>query len=197
MSASAEPKKEDKKDVKDTKAPAETETSVQLDESTSEVEFKAVGYPTFLKVDGKGSQLKGKFTVTGRQVTGEARFPLSTLSTGIGLRDSHMKEKYLQVKKHPDAVFTLTQLELTGDFTKKNVSFDQIPFTGWLTLRGNKHPVKGTVDVLKNGREVTIYAKFATKISYYNIPQPGYMGITVADDVDVFIKATGTASSTR
>src|SRR5215468_4263304 len=56
--------------------------------------FSLEGKTHELKVEDDGSVLK--FTV-----------PLAGLQTGIGLRDRHMREKYLQVDKYPDAVLEL------------------------------------------------------------------------------------------
>ena len=38
--------------------------------------------------------------------------PLANLSTGIGLRDHHMKEKYLEVQKYPSATLTIARSAL-------------------------------------------------------------------------------------
>ena len=56
--------------------------------------FSLEGKTHQLKVEDDGSVVK--FTV-----------PLASLETGIGLRDRHMREKYLQVDKYPDAVLEL------------------------------------------------------------------------------------------
>ena len=51
-------------------------------------------------VDGKTHQLRIEDDGTTLKIT----VPLAGLQTGIGLRDKHMREKYLQVDKYPDAV---------------------------------------------------------------------------------------------
>src|SRR5215472_13064147 len=56
--------------------------------------------PGGFSVDGKTNQLRVEDDGTTLKVT----VPLASLQTGIGLRDRHMREKYLQVDKFPDAV---------------------------------------------------------------------------------------------
>lgn len=190
----AKPVKADKKG--ETKAETKTPeakgpvTVVELNSSKSEVEFRAIGKPSFLKVNGKGTKLKGDFEIQGKNVTGESSFPLETLDTGIDLRNKHMKEKYLEIKTYPEAKFTLTHLVLPSEL-KNESAFEQLAFTGTLSLRGKTQTVSGKVDISRSDRVVSIMATFKTKISLYGIPEPGFKGVTVADEVDVYIRGNG------
>src|SRR5678815_69343 len=56
--------------------------------------------PGGFSLDGKTNQLRIEDDGTTLRVT----VPLASLQTGIGLRDKHMREKYLEVQKYPDAV---------------------------------------------------------------------------------------------
>ena len=64
--------------------------------------FHARG-PGGFGLDGKTNQLRIEDDGTTLKIT----VPLAGLQTGIGLRDKHMREKYLQVDKFPDAVLEL------------------------------------------------------------------------------------------
>ena len=60
------------------------------------VEFEAAG-PAGMKIEGTTTDLNVSTTAG----TSSSTVPLANLSTGIALRDQHMKEKYLEVPKYP------------------------------------------------------------------------------------------------
>src|SRR5438132_5755067 len=63
------------------------------------VTFSGKG-PAGFKIEGKTAELTVKDD--GKAVTFVV--PLATLKTGIDLRDRHMREKYLETDKYPNAV---------------------------------------------------------------------------------------------
>ena len=78
-----------------------------LQASQAKVSFRCTG-PGGLHVDGKGSELSV-------QEVGEAvvvTVPLQNVSTGIGLRDTHMHEKYLEIAKYPNAELSVPRAGL-------------------------------------------------------------------------------------
>lgn len=145
------------------------------------VQFLAVGRPSMLKIHGTGSKLEGKLQVQGKEVSGKVSIPLSTLDSGIALRTEHMKEKYLEVKKFPQAELELVQAEVD----EKTLSTSgEKPFRGKLSLHGKQKEVQGTFE-LKDG---VVKAKFPLTLSDYAIEIPSYLGIKVADLVDVNVE---------
>ena len=64
-------------------------------------------------LDGKTHQLRIEDDGTMLKII----VPLAGLQTGIGLRDKHMREKYLEVEKYPDAVLEVpwSAVKLPGD----------------------------------------------------------------------------------
>lgn len=155
--------------------------------SDSPVEFLATGKPGFLKIKGQGAQLKGKAKVDSGVLTGDFAVDLTPLKTGIDLRDEHMKERYLETGKFPDAKLVLDPVKV--DEAKGG---SDIPFTGKLTIKGKESPVKGTLNVAfageGSGRSATGDAKFALKIADYPVGVPSHLGVTVADSVDVSLR---------
>lgn len=93
---------------------------------------------------------------------------LRSLKTGIELRDKHMKEKYLEVGKFPEAHL-------------KSAAGKDGKFKGELTVHGVTKPVEGTYEF--KGQELV--AKFNVKASDFKISQAKYMGVGVEDDVEV------------
>jgi polyisoprenoid-binding protein YceI len=148
--------------------------STPLKVKSSEVTFVAVGTPGFLKIEGTGSKLVDvKVDLTKGVVKGHLSALLTELETGMDTRDEHMKEKYLDTAKHPKAT-----LDLKGEGGK---------FTGNLTIKGETKAVKGTYSI----KAKKLSAKFKVKIKDYPaIGVPSWLGVTIADSVDVSVSAT-------
>jgi polyisoprenoid-binding protein YceI len=115
--------------------------------------------------------------VTGNAVKKGASFEasnvvvdLKSLKTERDGRDTHMKEKYLQVDKFPTA--TLISAKGTGG-----------KGTGKIRIRGIEKDISGTYkEVGKN-----IEAQFPLKLSDFGINDVGYKGVGVEDKVTVHI----------
>ena len=80
------------------------------------VGFTGIG-PAGMKISGSTSDLAlsedgGKITIS---------VPLKNLTTGIALRDKHMREKYLQIDQYPTAELTVDRaaLKLGGEATRR------------------------------------------------------------------------------
>jgi len=148
-------------------------------------EFIATGRPSMLKIHGQSKGPEGSVILDGNTITGTLSLKLSDLSTGIDLRDNHMREKYLEIKSYPTAILTLKPLILPkfeGDGTK------EMPFSGELNLHGNTKLVSGTAVVSSKDRSYTISAQYPIHLSDFKIEIPSYMGIKVADDVNVTVQ---------
>ena len=173
------------------------QTTVNLDQGSGSVEFHATGRPSALKIVGKGEKPKGNFLLKGRQVTGEARFQLATLDTGIEMRTRHMKEKYLEVQKYPEARLTITKMDLPKEISEisDGASVDEVPFSGTLSLHGVDKPVTGTAKIERKAKQLSLSAQFGLKIADYGIALPTFAGITMADDVQVVVQESAPMSN--
>lgn len=144
------------------------------------VSFFATG-PGGLKIEGKTSEL----TVSERD--GKIRFvvSLSGVDTGIGLRNKHMREKYLQVAKHPNAELVIDRaaLKLAADGAETNGSA-----AGTMTLHGQTRPVNVTYKTKHSGATHTFEGSVHLNIKEFGIEIPSYMGVTVKPDVDVTVR---------
>lgn len=163
--------------------------TVDLDHGSGNVEFRATGRPSALKIVGKGPSPKGSFAVDADQVSGSAIFDLTSLDTGIKLRNEHMKEKYLEVAKYPNAKLSLTKLSLPKGQLAGDFSADQIPFEGVLSLHGVDKSVSGVATVERKADRLKLLATFSLVIDDYKIPTPGFSGITMAKDVQVSVES--------
>lgn len=153
--------------------------------ATGSSEFVAVGKPSALKIKGQGAGLAGDLKLEGKSVSGTFTFDMDKFVTGIDLRDHHMKEKYLEVPKYPKATFSLETLALPSNPGTDGFKKDGVPFTGKLTLHGVTLPVSGTIDIATASGVTQGDGQFEIKISDFKIDVPKYLGITVADSVQV------------
>ena len=167
-------------------ANAANKIEFDLKQGTGSVEFHATGHPSALKIVGKGEKAVGHFVLDGDTVSGDSSFHLASLDTFNETRNHHMKEKYLEVDKFPEAKLTLGKLKLPKMLIQ-NVSLKDVPFEGKLSLHGVEKPVKGTVNIERKGDQLTVTAQFGLKILDFGITLPTFLGITMADDVQVTV----------
>lgn len=110
--------------------------------------------------------------------------PLSTLKTGIDLRDRHMQEKYLEVSKHPEAVlevlWTSIKLPENGQTVTQTTN-------GKMTIRGKTKEVPVTYTVKRNGDVYEASGKVPLNLKDYDINIPSYMGVTVKPDIETAV----------
>ncbi len=139
--------------------------------------FNGTG-PMGFKIDGKTKAVEVKDDGKTLSVI----VPLKDLETGISLRDRHMREKYLETDKFPEA-----KLDVPVDSLK-------VPEDG-KSLDGEG---KGTFSVHGQTKEITFKYKATCKagvcdvdgqadINYkdYGINVPSYMGVTVKPELVV------------
>lgn len=143
---------------------------------TGSVDFHAVGSPGFLHIDGSGATAAGEtWKAKDGTVTGHFVADLTGFKTGIGLRDKHMHEKYLESNKWKDAFFDLDSWTPTEKPSQ---------FGGKLRIKEMSKQVFGTASW--DGK--TLRADFEIELDDFPIEVPRHLGITVAKTVTVEIK---------
>lgn len=138
--------------------------------------------------------LTGTLTLEGAKparLAGDVSMDLSTIDTGIALRNQHLKENYLEVAKGEGfnkAVLSEIKLpDVSGE------TFDgTTPFTGTLLLHGVKKPVAGTVEVHSEGTSRRVRAEFPLIITDFAIEPPMYLGVGVGSKLLVKVTLTAT-----
>jgi hypothetical protein len=137
--------------------------------------------------DAKTSALSGSLaaSVSGSRVLdGSLVVDLRTLDTGIGLRNEHLRENYLEVGSGPGSdTATLSEVELNG--LDPDVPEGKGSFTGLLSLHGVTRAVSGTVEVRQTSAGPRVKASFPVHLPDYRIPAPRYLGIGVKNTVQV------------
>jgi polyisoprenoid-binding protein YceI len=137
--------------------------------------------------EAKTTALSGSVTASGSgsgALDGSFAVDLRTLDTGIGLRNEHLRENYLEVDKGPGFdTATLSEIDLKG--FNVDAPEGKGSFTGSLTLHGARKTVTGAVDVRQAGAALRVKASFPVLLSDYGISKPRYLGVGVKDTVQV------------
>jgi polyisoprenoid-binding protein YceI len=106
---------------------------------------------------------------------------LATLKTGIDMRDRHMREKYLETSKYPNAVFQVDKSKLKLPSSGANVE-------GSLTLHGVTKQVNVHYVASGSAKELTVSGSMHINMKDFGVNVPSYLGVTVKPDVDVTVK---------
>lgn len=123
----------------------------------------------------------------------EVHVDLTSLDTGMSLRNKHMRENHLETDKYPEAVFKLTSLLIPGgelaDGQKVAVSV-----SGTLLLHGVSREISPIAWLTVSGDDLTIEAKFSVSLKDYNITRPEFLVMKLADEQRIEVKLVGQRS---
>lgn len=157
--------------------------NIHVESTASSIEFLAKGSPGFLKIQGTEGKLRGALKLDGDKLNGELIADLTGLKTGIDLRDQHMKEKYLETGKFPEATLKIDNQTINTATTDKQT------VQGELTLHGVTKPVVVEAVVKKaDAKKYDVQSTFNIVLADFGIDVPKYLGVTVAQDVTVATK---------
>lgn len=146
--------------------------------------FEAVGKPSLLKIKGHGARVNGSITLAAGAISGKFDVDLDQFDTGIELRNRHMKEKYLETAKFPKATLEIESVDLPKDW-KPGIDISDASFKGKMTLKGTSKPVQGRLKV--TGATMATEADFSLSLQDFPVGVPSYMGVTVADAVNIHV----------
>jgi polyisoprenoid-binding protein YceI len=138
--------------------------------------------PGGLKIDGTSNEL----TVNESSDNVAVVVPLRGLDTKIELRNKHMREKYLETDKYPNAELTVARSALKfPDATPVSGEAD-----GVMKMHGREHPVRFKYDAKKAGAGYQVNGSVRVDIRHYGITEPSFMGASVKPEVDVQVNFT-------
>jgi polyisoprenoid-binding protein YceI len=143
---------------------------------SSDASFTGKG-PAGFKLEGKTQELN----LQDAGSTVKIIVPLANLKTGIDLRDQHMREKYLEVQKYPDAVLEVPWSAITLPEDGKSVSGKA---QGKMTLHGKTKDVSFSYTVKRTGASYTASGSVPLNIKEFDIHVPNYLGVTVKPDIE-------------
>jgi len=151
--------------------------AAQFKVSKGNVNFTAKGFPAFITIAGKSENITGTLNQEGKELSGTFDVDLSTLETGMDLRDDHMKNKYLEVTKFPKATLKLPK------FTpEKSGSVE-----GILTLKEVEKPIKIDYTIDSSEGSMTVKTTFELLLTDFKVGIPSFQGITVAKTIKLAV----------
>lgn len=161
---------------------ATTPAAAALRSSSGTASFTALG-PAGMKIHGTTPNV----SVSESNQMVLVRVGLSNLDTGISLRNRHMREKYLEVSKYPNAELVVKRSELKfpeeGKDSKSSAS-------GTLTIHGKSRTVNFNYDAKRSANTIDVNGSVRVDIREYGIAEPSYLGLSVKPNVDVAVHFT-------
>ena len=125
----------------------------------------------------------------GGALSGELEVDLTTLETGIDLRDRHLREKYLEVESDGNDTAVLFDVAIAGDGAD---GLDgAVTFAARFKLHGVMQSITGSAKLRPgDGSELEVAANFPVNLPDYQIKKPRHLGIGVKDTVTVDVELT-------
>ena len=124
--------------------------------------------------------------VAGR-LSGGVEVDLTTLDTGIELRDTHLRDTYLEVDRSRNfARAVLSGIALDGADPR---TFEgETAFTATLRLHGVERPVSGVAEVARTPDGIGVTAHFPVGLTDHAIQAPRYLGVGVSDQLQAEVR---------
>lgn len=141
---------------------------------------------------GETDQVRGYIKWEGNDTVSTSKIyievDLASLDTGNGRRNKHMREKYLQTEKYPEAVYQ-------GRFIEWIVESDsvfRVKTEGILSIHGVNKQLIQDATIFQRGRSLQIFLKFNLDITDFDIKKPRFlissMNKIVALQLNLFMK---------
>lgn len=127
---------------------------------------------------------------------------LKSLTTGIALRDDHMRDNFLHTQQYPYARFKATGIHTSSKPPFTHGQRVKLNATGRVTIHGKTVtktvPLKVTYfdkpsGRFRSGQMIRIQGKFPVVLAQHGIKHPKVLAMKLADTVYVTIDAFGTA----
>jgi polyisoprenoid-binding protein YceI len=182
-------------------APAPTSpVPVPVEVTSGTATFDASTNISAINVHGKSTNLQARAAVkeTGDVLTIErvdATLPVKTLTTGMGLRDEHMRKYVFTTSdgQTPDVKFTSEKAACAAG----NGGESTCQVSGQLAIRGTTRPFAIALKVKKAGDGYRAAGDGIVKLSSYGIERPSQLGVTTADDVKLHLEFTAKPSASQ
>jgi len=158
------------------------------------VQFKSQA--TLETVVGKTRTATGFVELGDSAGRSEIHVDLASLKTGISKRDQDMRDDFLQTKQYPEAVFTVTQLDLPQTGLTENTR-TRVTVKGNLTLHGTTREVEPeTYLTLGTGSQtLRIESAFVVKLPDYNIARPQFLLLRLAEEQNISVDITAVSEN--
>jgi polyisoprenoid-binding protein YceI len=143
--------------------------------------------------DGKTKQVSGHVTCPADDLSGpldlRIEVDLASLDTGIGMRNTHMRERHLETDEYPLAVFTGTSIVATSAPALSVGQTVSLTVRGAFDLHGVGLPrdLEAAVTLAADG-SLTVEVHFVVSLEDHAIDRPGFLMMKLADEQQVHVK---------
>jgi polyisoprenoid-binding protein YceI len=142
--------------------------------------------------EAKTTSLAGTVSLTTSRppaFAGDLSVDLGTLDTGIGLRNHHLRDEYLEVPRGEGFDRAVLSEIRLGDVDAETFQ-GKTTFIGTFLLHGVKKTVAGQAEIRRDGGSVRVDASFPVAVSDFGIAKPQYLGVGVRNEVKVMVSLT-------
>jgi len=146
--------------------------------------IKFLANSTISNFEGNTSAAEGFINWDSTQINNskiEFKVYLDSLDTGIGLRNTHMREKYLETDKFPAAEFKGRIISLN----KKTSIESEVAAEGNLKIHGVDRRIKITGRLYNDYGQFRLESSFDIFLSDYNIDKPSFLFISVENKITI------------
>ena len=123
----------------------------------------------------------------GGDYAGGLRVDLATFDTGIDLRDSHLRNNYLEVARGPDFQQAVLSSIVLDDALPDGGGRHETAFSATLSLHGVQSTIAGEVELRRRDGRMQVEATFSVSLEAFDIPPPRYLGVGVRDTVEITV----------
>ena len=146
-------------------------------------------------INGTSTGVSGSVTVdlaNPGAASGTVRVPVSSLRTGLDLRDEHLRgPNWLDAGTHPDITLTVTAFEGASDFTGgERVSFQ---IRGTMTIRGTSRPVTIRAQGQLRDGSLLLRARWRIRLNDYGVSIPATVQAKVSNEIVLSVNIRATA----
>ena len=160
---------------------------------------------------GRTNKVTGQVSVNPMDISSGAmakfEVDLASITTGIGLRDQHMREGYLETDKYPTATLTLDKLTKVSQNKLEDMQTVRVDADATLELHGVKRRavLKGLkltffkesedTKALLPGNLLRIEGGFTVKLGDHNIKRPQVAFLKVSEDIKINVGLYGSSGA--
>lgn len=160
---------------------------------------------------GRTNKVTGNISVNPMDISGGAMaefvVDLASITTGIGLRDQHMRDGYLETDKYPTATLTVDKLTHISKNKLEDMQTVRVDADATLELHGVKRRVvlegvkltffKESKDTqaLLPGNLLRIEGGFTVKLGDFNIERPQVAFLKVSEDIKINVSLYGSSGA--
>lgn len=148
------------------------------------------------KVVGRTSEVAGTVTLNPEDlsaaISGELVAELSTMDTGLQLRNQHMRENHLNTAEYPTATFEVTGIDARSAASLPVGEPLPLAVTGNLSLRGitKEYTADAVLTFTLTGDKPALIgeAHFEVTLEDHEIPRPKYLFMKLAEVQEVSVR---------